>query len=324
MKQFIAAGKFTLKELKDKLISTTRKYAVGFDNRDINLRYIFKDMVESGRGKNLPYNLIESGSFSWATPQVSCAIPREFNIRTCYQTIRDTTVMLCCYWSLDMPIYLYLFLDRHGNFISFLPCLGNSIMMDPVDNNKFYMPFKARYYALPDWAHNLSFIQDMVEHRESEGKMIAAVNLYVRHIVQTADSDIMAADLRQNLRVFNGKLKPVEEIYPYDKYLDDNLKRYKYDPRDELEKLIKETGVKSTSKKYPILFINDTRVNNNSNNNRVVQPGIYERNIINREEEMDFGMPGMTARIEDNRRLRDYDGDSITQEQLDLLLSGMF
>ena len=322
MKQFIAAGKFTLKDLKDKLVGTTRKYAVGFDNRNINLRYIFKDMIENNRGKNLPRILAESGSFSWATPDVSCAMPKEFYIQTRYQTIKDTAVMLCCYWCMNMPVYLYIFLDKHGELTNFFPCLGNSIMMDPVNHNQFYMPFKAEYYALPDWVHKLGFIQDMIDHRESEHRMIAAVNLYVKHIVQTASPDIMAADLRKNLRVFGGKLKPVEEVYSYDKYLYDNLKRYEYDPRDELEKLIRETGVKSTSKKYPLLFINDTRVDNNSN--RIVQPGIYERNIINREEEMDFGIPAMTFEIGNSRRLEDYDGDSLTQEQLDLLISGAF
>lgn len=294
MKQFIAAGKFTLRELKDKLISTTRKYAVGFDNRDINLRYIFKDMVKNNRSKNLPYSLMESTSLSWSTPDMSYNVPKEFNIKTCYQTVKDTAVMLCCYWFMDMPVYLYIFLDKHGELISFLPCVGNSIMMDPVNHNQFYMPLKAKYYALPDWVHELGFIQDMIEHRESEGRMIAAINLYVRHIVQTADPDIMAADLRKNLKVFGGKLKSVEEIYPYDKYLIDNLKRYEYDPRDELEKLIRETGVKSINKR-PLLFIS---------------PSTYIRNTINREE--------------DDHRLRDYDGDSITQEQLDLLISGVF
>lgn len=313
MKQFIAAGKFTRKELKDKLIKTTNKYATAFDSRTINLRHIFRDMDNNGRNKNIPVESIMSGSFSWATPDVSCATPKEFNIRTCYQTIKDTAVMLCCYWCIDMPIYLYVFMNPKGKLISFLPCLGNSIMMDPVNHNQFYIPLKTKYYALPDWAHNLGFIQDMTEHREPEGRMIAAVNLYVKHIVQTADSDIMAADLRKNLRVFGGKLRPVEEMYPYDKYLADNLKRYEYDPRDELEKIIKETGIKSTNKKYPLLFINDTEVNNN----RVVQPGIYERNIINREEEQ-------VNTIENSCRLEDYDGDSITQEQLDSLIGGVF
>ena len=303
MKQFIAAGKFTLKELKDKLIKVTN-----IDDKTINLRNIFKDMIKNDRGKNLPYRLIASGSFSWATPDASCTVPKEFNVRTCYQTIKDTAVMLCCCWCIDMPIYLYLFLDRHREFISFLPCLGNSIMMDPVNHNQFYMPLKARYYALPDWAHKLGFIQDMVEHREPEGKMIAAVNLYVRHVVQTADPDIMAADLRQNLRVFDGKLRPVEEIYPYDKYVTDNLKRYEYDPRDKIEELTKET-LTNSGKRYPLLFINGTVVNDNNREE---------------EQEIDFGMPGMTAGIGNNRRLEDYDGDSITQEQLDLLINGMF
>lgn len=295
MKQFIAAGKFTLKELKDKLINTTRKYAVGFDNRDINLRYIFKDMIKNNRGKNLPYSLMESASLSWSTPDMSYSVPKEFNIKTCYQNVMDTAVMLCCYWFMDMPIYLYIFLDKNGELTSFFPCIGNSIMMDPINHNQFYMPLKAKYYALPDWVHELKFIKDMIEHREPEYRMVAAINLYVRHIVQTADPDIMAADLRKNLRVFGGKLKPVEEIYPYDKYLTDNLKRYEYDPRDELERL-KESEI--NTKKRPLLFI---------------IPSTYTRNTINREEE-----------IEDNRRLRDYDGDSITQEQLDLLISGVF
>jgi hypothetical protein len=179
----------------------------------------------------------------------------------------------------------------------------------------------------------------MIEHREPEGKMIAAVNLYVRHIVQTADPDIMAAELRQNLRVFDGKLKPVEEIYPYDKYLIDNLNRYKYDPRDKMEELTKET-LTNSGKKYPLIFLSESR--------RIADP----ENYIEEQDssDMDFGMPGVTSgedeldrvlnnaihdRIEDiieerrrdstdSHRIRDYDGDSVTQEQLDLLLSGMF
>lgn len=282
MKQFITAGKFTLKELKEKLVSTTKKYAVGFDNRDINLRYIFKDMIDNNRGKNLPRILAESGSFSWATPCVSCAVPKEFNIRTCYQTIKDTAVMLCCYWCMDMPVYLYVFLDKHGELTNFFPCLGNSIMMDPANHNQFYMPLKAKYYALPDWAHKFRFIQDMIDNREPEWRMIAAINLYVKHIVRTASPDIMAADLRKNLRVFGGKLESVEKIYSYDKYLADNLKRYEYDPRDDLNKL-KESEV--NTKRRPLLFIS---------------PSTYTKDTIDSEEEIDFGIPAMTA-------VRDYD-----------------
>lgn len=302
MKQFIAAGKFTLKELKDKLVSTTRKHAVGFDNRNINLRYIFKDMVKNNRGKDLPHSLIASGSFSWATPDVNCAIPREFNIQARYQTVRDTAVMLCCYWCIEMPVYLYIFLDKHGELTSFFPCLGNSIMMDPANHNQFYMPMKAKYYALPDWAHKFGFIQDMIDHREPEWRMIAAVNLYVKHIVRTANPDIMAADLRKNLRVFGGKLEPVEEVYSYDKYLIDNLKRYEYDPRDDLNEL-KESEV--NVKKRPLLFIS---------------PSTYTLNTIDREE------VNMTPELEASDRMRreDYDGDGITLDQLDLLISGAF